>query len=134
MKPASAYLPPFSFQRISMPMINPFAIVKESIKKRLGWQYTNTRKIRGRIRLAVSERRFFLYLVSVHRAAIFKGLLPWLGVEPAFAVAAERGPVGWFTAFGTLVICILSSANAMGDIRSARRRFNRLLRCRDSKP
>jgi hypothetical protein len=79
----------------------------------LGLRYKNTQKLRGRMRQAILQRRFFQFLASVRPASIFGVILPWL-VIPAVIGSDETGFMYWFILFTKIIsLSVLSAANAL---------------------
>ena len=87
-----------------------WAKTKTSWAKRLGIRSGNTKRLRGRIRAAIEQKRFFQYLTTVKPALPVATALPVLGV-PRYLGMIEVGGfesiAGWLkllTLLGTMVL------------------------------
>jgi hypothetical protein len=83
--------------------------------------------IRGRIKQAIAQKRFFLYLVSTNPFLPTAALLPLAGISPAID-SLKPGKVELFILVMKIVSLVLASLVFCLQIENRHSRFQRLLR------
>jgi hypothetical protein len=109
---------------------NAWAAAKHRVKVRLGLHPTNTKKLRGRIRLAIRERRFFFYLCGTRPCLPIGVFLPLLAI-PSWVDKIGLGVVESVEAVLKIACIVLTSFYVLLQIKNMRLRFKRLLRRAD---
>jgi len=96
------------------------------IKVALGLRYKNTQKLRGRMRQAILQRRFFLFLATVRPATIFGVILPLLALLSLIG-SEGVGFMYWFSLFAKIITLSLFSAANMILVSADRHAFRSMI-------
>jgi hypothetical protein len=100
------------------------AMGRKKAANSLGFKGKNTAALRTGMRLAIEQRRFFLFLVTKNRMLPLGLFLPYLGIPAALDNHAE---LKVRAALGALIIC-LTSLVCLSEIVFLHARFGWMLR------